>query len=55
MFDVKTIPMLDMWEIYTEWHQTSLHVGTVVVGAILLVIGFVVSFLLTRYELKKKD
>ncbi len=45
---------LDMWEIYTEWQQTSVPAVTVVIGVVLLVAGFVLSFLLTRYELKRK-
>ncbi len=45
---------LDMWEIYTLWVGGVNPVLPIVIGAVLLVIGFVCSFLLTRYELKHK-
>ena len=44
----------DMWEIYTSW-QNGADVFSIVLGAILLVVGFVCSFLLTRYELNRKS
>ena len=45
---------LDMWEIYTEWAVGQVSVPQLVIGAILLAIGFTASFLLTRYELSRK-
>ena len=42
----------DMWEIYTTWSELG-SITTLVVGIVLLVIGFVLSLMLTRYELKK--
>ncbi len=45
---------LDMWEIYTQWQQGA-DIVSIVIGAILLVVGFVGSFLLTRYELNRKS
>lgn len=45
----------DMWEIYTLWgNGGSGAVTSIIVGVILLAVGFVPSFLLTRYELKRK-
>ena len=41
----------DIVEVYVSWSETS-PVLDISIGAILLVIGFVGSFLLTRYELK---
>lgn len=44
----------DMWEVYTAWvNGTESPVLPLILGGILLVSGFVASFLLTRYELKK--
>lgn len=43
----------DMWEIYTLWGAgEGTPLRTVLIGAVLLVVGFVPSFLLTRFELK---
>ena len=45
----------DMWEVYSAWHSGSQSpVMPVAVGAALLVVGFVASFCLTRYELKRQ-
>lgn len=44
----------DIYELYTEWAKTSVPVTTVVIGAILLVIGFIGSYALTRYELSRE-
>ena len=44
----------DVYELYTAWSSAeSFPVATVIVGAILLVIGFVASFALTKYELSR--
>lgn len=48
----------DMAEVYARWLAAeSLPVGELVVGVVLMAVGFVPSFLLTRYELgrEKKD
>lgn len=43
----------DVYALYTLWAQTSIPVGDIVVALVLLAVGFVGSFLLTRYELSK--
>ena len=46
---------LDMWEIYTEWAGSGqAPVIQLVIGGVLLAVGFTASFLLTRYELNRK-
>lgn len=45
----------DMWEIYTGWASDGLQPLSIVIGAALLALGFVGSFTLTRYELKKRS
>ena len=45
---------LDMWEIYTEWAGGQVSVPQIVIGAVLLAVGFTASFLLTRYELSRR-
>ena len=49
----------DVYEVYTAWGAAAkFPTTTVIVGAVLLVIGFVASFALTKYELsggKKED
>lgn len=43
----------DVYEVYTAWFSGAVSpVLTLIVGAVLLAVGFVLSFLLTRYELK---
>ena len=42
----------DMWEIYTTWSEHG-NPLSLVVAVVLFVVGFVLSSLLTRYELKK--
>lgn len=44
----------DVYELYTEWGNTSVPTATVAVGVILLAIGFIGSYALTRYELSRK-
>ena len=44
----------DMWEIYVGWGEGSNPALSIAIGAALLVLGFVCSFALTRYELKKR-
>lgn len=44
----------DIYELYTEWASTSVPLVTVTVGIILLVIGFIGSYALTRYELARE-
>lgn len=45
---------LDMWEIYASWTDGQNPTLQLVIGTVLLAIGFIASFLLTRYELKRK-
>ena len=46
----------DMWEIYTSWSKgAGLPWTTLIIGVLLLVVGFVPSFLLTRYELRRGE
>ena len=48
----------DMWEIYTLWGNNPQGEGMItslIVGAIMLCIGFVPSFFLTRYELLRSE
>jgi putative membrane protein len=42
----------DMWEIYSTWSEHG-NVTTLVVGIVLFAVGFALSLMLTRYELKK--
>ena len=44
----------DMWEIYTGWGAGKDPTLDVISGVILGIVGFVASFLLTKYELTKK-
>ena len=44
----------DMWEIYTTWAAGKNPVGDIISGAVLGIVGFVLSFLLTKYELNRK-
>ena len=41
----------DVYAVYTGWAKNGVSIPTVAIGALLLAIGFVGSFLLTRYEL----
>ena len=43
----------DVYALYTLWAQTSIPVRDIVVALALLAVGFVGSFLLTRYELSQ--
>lgn len=45
----------DVYELYTEWGNTSVPTATVAIGVILLAIGFIGSYALTRYELSRKN
>ena len=45
----------DVWEIYLGWGRGERLLPDVIIGAILFVLGFVGSLMLTRYELKKKQ
>ena len=45
----------DMWEIYTEWASGTNPMPSVIIGAILLVVGFVFSLILTKYEMSKRE
>ncbi len=42
----------DMWTVYTEWAESGIDITELIIGILLLAVGFVASFLLTRYELK---
>lgn len=44
----------DMYELYTEWAASSVPTVDVVVGVILLAVGFALSFALTKYELSRE-
>ncbi len=44
---------LDTWEIYNEWAVSGVYVTSVIIGAVLAIVGFACSFPLTKYELKK--
>ena len=45
----------DVYELYTSWAKAeSLPTGTLIVSAVLLVIGFIASFALTKYELSRQ-
>jgi hypothetical protein len=43
----------DMWEIYTAWAGGVSPLMDLLVGIPLGILGFVLSFLLTRYELRR--
>ncbi len=43
----------DVYALYTQWASDGVPVITVVISAVLLAIGFVCSFLLTKYELSR--
>lgn len=45
----------DMWEIYTAWAGGKNPLVDVISGAVLAAVGFVCSFLLTKYELKRNS
>ncbi len=45
----------DVYELYMEWGATSVPVTDVIVGIGLLILGFIGSLLLTRYELSKDE
>jgi uncharacterized membrane protein len=45
----------DMWEIYVGWGEGGNPALSIAIGAVLLAIGFICSFALTRYELKKRS
>ena len=45
----------DMAELYGSWARGGAPVIEIVIGIVLLVVGFVPSFLLTRYELRRED
>ena len=45
----------DVYTLYTDWAATTVPLGIVGISLILLAIGFVGSFLLTKYELSRDD
>ena len=46
----------DVYEVYTSWGAGNGNpILSIIIGAILLAVGFVLSFLLTRYELKHNN
>lgn len=45
----------DTWEIYLGWGRGESPMPDLAVGIVLLVLGFVGSLMLTRYELKRKQ
>lgn len=44
----------DVYALYTTWAQSGIPVVTVIISAVLLVIGFICSWLLTKYELSRE-
>ena len=44
----------DMWTVYSEWASSKDYTSDIALGIPLLLIGFVASLALTRYELKKR-
>ena len=44
----------DMWTVYTDWSAGASPVLDLAIGVPLLVLGFIASLALTRYELKKR-
>ncbi len=44
----------DIYALYVDWAQTSVPMLDVAVGLVLLAVGFVGSFLLTKYELSRE-
>ncbi|MBE6593231.1 MAG: DUF368 domain-containing protein [Ruminococcaceae bacterium] len=44
----------DMWTVYTDWSAGASPVLDLAIGIPLLIVGFVASLALTRYELKKR-
>lgn len=44
----------DMWTVYTDWSAGASPVLDLALGIPLLIVGFVASLALTRYELKKR-
>jgi putative membrane protein len=45
----------DIYGVYVSWAQNGISIPTLIVSAVLLAIGFVGSFLLTRYELSHAE
>ena len=46
----------DVYEVYTAWGAGNGNpILNIIIGAVVLAIGFVLSFLLTRYELKHNN
>ena len=46
---------LDMWEIYSVWSVSGIAVDQLIIGGVLLAVGFIASFLLTKYELNRNN
>ena len=44
----------DVYALYTQWASNGIPVVTVIVSAVLLIVGFVASLLLTKYELSRE-
>ena len=45
----------DMYELYVSWGATAVPWLNIIVGVVLLAVGFTVSFLLTKYELSRES
>lgn len=45
----------DVFAVYGEWAKNGVSLPTAIIAAVLLVIGFIPSFFLTRYELKNNQ
>ena len=45
----------DVYELYTVWAQNGVPAVDVAVGAVLLIVGFIGSYALTKYELRNES
>ncbi len=45
----------DVYTLYTEWAREGIPIADVIVGIVLLAVGFIGSLMLTRYELSKEE
>ena len=45
----------DVYAVYTSWVTNSVSAVTLIISGVLLAIGFIGSFLLTKYELSHND
>ena len=45
----------DVYALYVSWAESGIPASTVIIAAALLVVGFIGSFFLTKYELSEQD